>query len=453
MASAKPTKQELVERATKALVDEARTFYISGNQSVTGRSVFEDRPKYSLKQVLQMVRADSVAWGGIITLLDKMLENGWEIVDSKTGERLPINEQMLKNKDFDNWLREMSLHFIIFQNAFGEIVYTPQRASVKEIHTIDPTLVKIETDEHNKVLKYWQANVSSGQVANREPQWEPEEILHISEARVEMSNWGEISMRSIYEAVAIKYHIKKFMLWLFETNQFRGIYNPKNADEQAIKLMISYLKESERDISKPVIAVGEFEYMQMREFKDLKTLNDLLYKMDEEILNLLQVPPIYAGLPDNSNRSNSDAQERALNTRVKNLQKIFEFYINKLLVRMGIFKSNFRFKPSNRKDIRETLELAEIMKNSGFKTEIISDFLRREGLTLPQGDVFQEPMEFSPMDENRTTTGQAKGAPSRRGKGVGEGNKRIGTGEESTTRPEQISRTWNFPYMVSDDAV
>jgi hypothetical protein len=115
---------------------------------------------------------------------------------------------------------------------------------------------------------------------------------------------------------------------------------------------------------------------------------------------------------------------------------------------MGIFKSIFRFKPSNRKDIRETLEFAEIMKNMNIKSEIISDFLRKEGLNFPQGDIFEEPMDLGMVGENRTTTGQAKGAPSRIGKGVDMANKKIGTGDESTTRREQISRTWDYPFMV-----
>lgn len=454
MSSTKPTKEELVERASKALMNEVQS-YFSTSRSRKVENVFDDRPTYPLSNVLKMMRSDSIAWGAVTTLVDKTTENGWTIRNKKTGERDLETETLLRNKGLDLWLRTMITHYAIFQNAFGEVVYGGS-GRMKELHVLNPTEVEIFSDEHGEVLYYAQSfvgNVTSGSGADKQfPTWKPEEILHVADVGIDMSNWGEVSTRTLWEAVALKYHIKKFMNWLFETNQFRGIYNIKGADEQAIRRSITYLKESEKNINKPVIFEGEFQYILTRDFSDLRTLNDLLYKMDEEILNLLQVPPIYAGLPDNSNRSNSDAQERAFYTRIRSVQRLFELHLNQLLTRMKIFNSEFKFNPVSAKVTKEHIEIAQLMKSISVKNEVIADWLRDQGVTLPPGEIFEEAPEM--MDPSGKEILEQDQAPSRRGKATGDGNKRIGTGDEATTREDQlVSRARYKNYWMYDAIV
>lgn len=430
--------QELIARTSKAVVTELSSYYTTQH----GKNTIEQMPTYNLSQVLSMARQDSIIWGGVTTLLDKIFENGWEVVDSKTQERLPATESLLKNKGLDAWQREIGMHFVLFQNAFGELVYTPSRDRVKELHTLDPTKTKIEVDEHGEIKSFYQ------EVHSQPIKWEPEEVIHVRDAGIEQNAWGETSVRSIYQAVALKYHIKKFMLWLFETNQFRGIYNPKSGDTESIKRFISFMKESERDINKPVIIEGEFTYQVMRDFAELKSMNDLLYKMDEEILNYLQVPPIYAGLPDNSNRGNSDAQERAFNTRVKSVQQVLAAAMNDLLKRMGIFKSTFRYKPLSIKTEREVFENAMNLKQMGLKGEVIADYMRNHGIDLPKGDIFEPVPDMTPQQGGVV---DEKFYPSRKRKATGEGNQKIGTGERGTTREDQlVSRAWVSDFLVEE---
>jgi len=431
--STKEERSELVERATKALMSEVNSFLQSSPRS-KGSDVFDDRPTYPLPSVLKMFRSDSVAWGGAKTRVDKILENGWYIRDKKTGERDEKAKELLKGKRFDPWLRETATHYVLFLNSFGELVYTP-KGNVKELHTIDPTQMEIIADEHGDLQYYAQSigGVSGfGSSENKQiVTWQPEEIIHTKDVSIDLSNWAEISSRTIWEAVAIKFHVKKFLAWLFETNQFRGIYNIKAADELQIKRSISFLKESEKNIKKPVIFEGEFGYTLMRELKDLTVLNDILYKMDEEILNFIQVPPIYAGLPDNSNRSNSDAQERAFNTTIRNDQKILKESADELLKRMKLFNKEFVFEPVSVKVTKELVEVAQLMKSISVKGEVIADWMREQGINLPPGDIFDAQLETN----NLMTQDQA---PSRRGKGVDQANEKIGTGEESTTREDQL---------------
>ena len=62
------------------------------------------------------------------------------------------------------------------------------------------------------------------------------------------------------------------------------------------------------------------------------------------------------------------------------------------------------------------------------------------GLNLPEGELFLPPPEpMMGMEEN----GVKKSSdmfPSRKGKSEGEANKKIGSGEEGSTRPDQLAK-------------
>jgi hypothetical protein len=442
--STKDSDIEFVERASKALVTQIRSYYSTGTLN-NKPGAFELLPDYDLKMVLKLIRADSTAWAAVNTLLDRVIERGWEVVDADTRKRLPATEVMLKNKDFDQWLREMMLHYIVFNNAFGELVYSPNGFGVRELHTLNPTDVKIRSDEHGDILEYYMDTGGENSVL---VSWSPEEVLHIADPSFELNAWGEIQIKSIANAIILKQSIRKLMLWLFQTNQFRPIFNPKGASTEQITRSIVYLKESQNNINKPLIFEGEFDFKTLREFNDLEVLNKLIYKLDEEILNLLQVPPIYAGLPDNSNRSNSDAQERSFNTRVRSIQKTFESYFPELLKRMSVFKSELLFRPVTMKSEKEVLENVLIMQQLNFKPEEMVAYLRSHGFDLESHNPFKdEEVE----DSNNPTTNYVdeQFMPSRQRKGVDEGNEKIGTGEEGTTREDQLV-TRTFPFFVQE---
>ena len=417
------------------------------------KALFELLPDYDMNQVLRLIRADSTAWAAINTILDRVIERGWEVVDTKDRERLIDTEQALKNKKFDSWIREMMLHYIVFNNAFGELVYTNTGLAVKELHTLDPTLVKIRADEHGEIVEYYMDAGGENRVLVT---WSPDEVLHVADPSFELNAWGEVQMKSVANAILLKQSIRKFQMWLFQTNQFRPIYNPKNASAEQIIRALTFLKESERDISKPLIFEGDIDIKVLRDFQDLDVLNKLIYKLDEEILNVLQVPPIYAGLPDNSNRSNSDAQERSFNTRIRSIQKKFEGHMPDLFKRMGIWRSEFRFRPPTTKSEKELLETALIMQQLNMKNDEIGAYLYSRGFDFESKSPFNEVKEESSPNDNPSQSPDyvsEEFMPSRKRKGEGDANEKIGTGDEGTTREDQLvtrAGPRTFPYFVNE---
>ena len=147
---------------------------------------------------------------------------------------------------------------------------------------------------------------------------------------------------------------------------------------------------------------------------------------------LLKVPPIMVGLPDNSNRSNSDSQIKSFANANKSVRKKLLSYFEELFDKLGLKEVEFSWNPMDERDEQKDVEIAEKLFKMGAKPEQLEKYLRNVGLELPDGKFFNE-QEQKVVDDPGN-----EDSPSREGKMTGQGNSKIGTGEDSTTRDDQL---------------
>lgn len=417
-------RTELISRASKAFANITQTGFLADKR---GNNIpdYLLSPDYNLKRIMEIVRQDPTIVAAISTLADKVMEPGWFLYGQDKRSRLKQAEQEMRKLRLDKIVRETLFQLLVFNNAFIEVVRVGD-AKAKELHVLQTDTIEINIDEHGEVLGYVQTTVQ-GQVT-----WKPEEIVHIrAESLVTNNEWGDINLRTLWTAAALSFHIKKFLLWQFETNQFRPLLNIKDATEPQIKRFLSFLKDSEKDIRKILPIEGEVEIQHLMQEMDYDKLVNILNKLDSEKLMLLQVPPIAVGLPDNSNRSNSDSQNNSLNTRVHALQRIIETEFGyELFPRMGYEKVSLRFNIVDLLTTKQVMEVAGKMKDAGMKESIIKEFMEQHGWDMPAGKIFNEV-----PDMEATRVGEP---PSREPKGAGEANEKIGTGQQGTTREDQL---------------
>jgi hypothetical protein len=428
-------RTQLIARATKAIATDRGAGGFGRSTSYKGAD-FSFNPDTDLKRVLEMVQKDPVVRGAITTLVDRTLEPGFSFYGKDKKSRQQSAVDKMEELRFTRLLRPLLQHLFSYNNAFIEIV--KEGEDPKELHMIDPRYLEPQGDRHGEITRYVQ------QVGEALVTWEPEEVVHLKTTPLSNSVWGDVDMSALWTACALKYHIKKLYLWQYETNQFRPLLNIKNASDDQIKRFLAFLAEARSDIKKLVPIEGEVESIVLEVAHDYSKAKELLTYLDYEILNILQVPPIAVGLPDNSNRSNSDAQERALNTRIRSIHGILEDIISHdLLPKLGFEKVTLKFNTVDDKSMDTYLQMAERMKNMGFKTELIKDFLEAKGFDFPSGEIFDE--ELLALAKQPPEVGGAPGTkksqdmmPSRAGKMPGQASQKIGTGERSTTRKEQL---------------
>lgn len=444
------SRTELIARATKAIIADNGLVGVTTAQSAD----YLLNPNENLNRVLEVVQQDPVVRGAITTLIDKTLEPGYSFYgkDKKSRQQSAIDK--MGELRFDALMRRLLQHLFTYNNAFIEIVKAGDE--VTELHMLDPRYIEVQSNKHGEVKQYVQ-KAPNGEIIT----WTPKQVVHIKTTPLSGSVWGDVDLKALWTTCALSYHIKKLYLWQYETNQFRPLLNIQNATDDQIKRFLAYLEQARSDIKRLIPIEGEVEAIVLGQMHDFTKVKDLLTYLDYEKLNLLQVPPISVGLPDNSNRSNSDAQERALNTRIRSIQRNLEDTISyDFMPNLNFEKVTLKFNVIDDKALDSYLQMAERMKNMGFKEELIKDFLESKGFDLPEGDIFEAvdvnpetgmplPKGSDPQAAASFTKKSMDMMPSRQGKMPGTANKKIGSGEQSTTRKDQlVARTDRWTYEV-----
>lgn len=415
-------EKENISKASKGLIE---GYYNSSKDFFKG-TAFGMQPEFDRGKVIEAIRKDGMVIAAITTLVDKALQNGYKVKDEKFVKRL-------RRLRFDKELRTFLFNLFGFNNLFIENVKNG-KGQVKELHTLEITTTQPCVDEHGTPMGYEQ--ISIGEAPSGQPTWNPEEVTFISTSSITTNPWGEIDLQAVYTSVLIKQYIYRYIGWLTGTNQFKSFYQIKNANKDQVADFISYLKKSQDSLENPMIAQGEIEHTVMRDFSEGATLMTILQKCDNNILALLQTPPISMGQPGDSNRSNSDSQESSLDTRVIAVQRVLEEGLNNdLFPKMGVKDAEFKFEKPNKSNIAKMLENAERMKNMGFKNEVIEEYLKLEDFPV-DGGLLKTEEEILLSQEKMAKSMDMY--PSRQGKSEGESNEKIGTGKEGTTREDQL---------------
>ena len=411
-------KKETISKASKGFIED----YYNTAESIGFKWNMGENPKFEPKKALEIIREDSTVVAALNTLVDKSLEKDWRAKNKTTREKL-------KKLRIDKLIRQTFFNLYLYNNVYIENVKNGN-GEVKELHILETTLTEPVSNEHGKVQGYKQIVPEDSNTTPAE--WTPEEVTHIAATKVSTSIWGEIDIQSLYTIILIKQYIKKYLGWIFGTNQFRPFYNIKEANEEQIKKFISYLKKSERDINFPLIAEGEVEGKILKSADDLEKVLVIWEKCDRDIMTLMQVSPIHMGQPDSSNRSSSDEQGRSDNIHIRAYQKLVEESFNyDLFKKIGIKDETFKFNEVDEKLIDRILEQVERMKNVGFKLDVVEEFLEMNNFPIEGKLLDKETYEGSgekseDMYDSRTR------------KQDGDMSEQIGTGEDGTTREDQL---------------
>lgn len=349
----------------------------------------DKKPVFDTSLALKIIQNDPIVKAAIITLVDKTLESDWEIYGKDKRSSKSEAEDKLCDLRFNSVLRKIVFNLGLYGNAFIEIV--KKGGKVTDLNVLETTFMSIISDDNGNITGYEQ------NIGPKKIQWTPDRIVHYKMTDITTNVWGDVDLQSVYETILLKEAIRNWMTWFFTTNQSRGMYNIKGANTEKVKAFLSYLKASEKDYGKPVIAEGEVVYSLLRNFaEEGKDIDKILSWCDSQILALLQVPPIAVGMPDASGRSNSVEQFKALNIRVNSIQNIIaDVNTYDLFPKIGYDKLEFEFCVIDAEQMKRNMEVIVMMSNSGFTNEAKIEFLKEQGVTFETENVFNDPMEMA----------------------------------------------------------
>lgn len=395
--------------------------WYSNKQPVT------DKP--SLDTLLSAYRADPTVRGAIKAISDEVIKNGFRIETKNKTLKSQIEKTLKKDFRFSRLLRKIINNILVYGNVFLEIVYKGD--TPKELHVLETTEMQIVSDKHGVVRGYIQRAGAQGE----EVTFTTEEVVHISLEHIKSNLWGEVDLQTLYSIINLKQEVEKFMRNLFRYNKFRDSWIIEDASEPQIRDFINNLRIAQDIPEKEIVIQGKITKINGRDIKELDKLIEILNYTRQEILTMLRVPPIIAGIPDNSNRSNSEVQARkAFDTRIKSIQTaVEEEFDSELFPKLGWSVAEFKFNPIDKRAEKDDIEIILALHSMGLDDKSLIQYMKDVGIQLPEGARLEKRTEgTNPFPPSRKP--EDKSAPVEHK-----------TGEESETREDQLmGRTEDF---------
>jgi len=389
-------------------------------------------PDFSFDTLLTLIDNDPTARGALIHFVDKCMEGAYNVVrkDSLKYDRkfeLHLDEKYQFRQEF---LRKSFMMGKVYNNIFWEIV-PDTKGHTKFINVLDTYNVEPITEPNGDPIRYKSKipNAKTGEY----PTWNKKEIVWVKLGD-RGQGWAPVDMKALYETLVAKDFVRRYVAWLWKTGQYRVIYNFKNASDKDVTDFLVFARKHDNHFKTPFVSKGEMETKMLRDMREAETIIDLMKYYDSQILINMRVPPIDAGIPDATGRSNADAQSNNLNTSITSIKKAIEDKINfELFSKINKSNNLLRFAPNDRFAERMVFENIQIMKSMNMSNDSIEEYLGEKGM-------FFEKRLFDPMPEMTSMNNprDKDNFPSRQGKPEGQPDKEVGTGEEASTRPDQL---------------
>lgn len=399
-------------------------------------------PEKNLKEFLDIYKEDPIVNAAIKTTIDSVLGHGFT-VKAMNNEQLSKKAQNILDKlKFQRVLRKILFQLLIYQNVFIEIEREIDSDKPKALHVLETTEMKIEADEHGEIIEFIQVH------GDKQIRFSPDDIVYIPLIDITSKIWGDIDIQSLTLTVDSKNIIESFIYYLFNTNKFRDTFNFEDASDDQVINYMSILKESEDKKTMPIVTNGKFQHGTLRNMEEIKDLTDLLNYYRSQILIQMQVPPIMVGLPDNSNRSNSETQvNKAFNSRITALQDVIEDYVNnELFTKIGLSNAILSFNYIDFREVKDKIEIIGKLKDMGIDKESLKQYaLEILKMNLPPTFKFEEP-QVNPID-NSPNSGKTLYPKSREPEDKSAPVKHK-VGSDSTTRDEQLQgKSYDFEII------
>ena len=421
-------------------IDEAaKTYTVDAKRSGEEYGV---KAREALWTVLDnMFRKDEVLSAAITTKVDS-IPAFWF---AGTNER---NSDRLKRLWTRKHERHLWYNLFLYGNAFYEIERNGTGTPVA-IHAVEPFTIEIhDPSGHGEVTHYTQRWVEPNV---RIP---AKDMMHFTLDKITTELWGEIPVQPLASYVALKHFVKGHVTRLFRNNDFRSVLTvPESAKKEQIQTMLGAIKDSAKHKDRPFVLFGESSLAPMMDFDDAQNFKEWIQLADNGILMHMQVPPIMAGMPDNSGRSSGEQQTyKAFNAHIEGSIKYHQDDWVTELEKIGVTGVEKKYGLVDKKGEKDVLEMAERLNNLGAKPEKLQEWMEMQGIALPDA-FFDKKQEVNPALQDGGQPKSDDMYPSRRPKAEGEMNERVGTGSEGETREDQLIDEASIRYQILDPRV
>lgn len=423
MANSTKKYKRYIKRANSK--DSIRTFVYNTDAATL-------HPNFSFDAVLNMVNNDPVARGAVQQYVDKFMEGNHSILKRDTFMYDHKEEMILQEKyQFrTKVIEKIARAGKLFNNVFIEIVRKSD-GTTKDMNVLDSRSIEPITEPNGDPIKY--KSMIPHPVTGEYPEWDKKDIVWIKFGDI-TTGYAPVDLKVLWETLLTKEYVLRYIAWLWKTGQYRVLYNPKGGSNKDIVDFITFAKRHDDNYRVPFIFKGEMETKVLRDIRETQDIIELLKYLDSQILIALRIPPIDAGIPDASGRSNADNQGNNMSTHITSAKKKVEDAINfDLFPKINKGNSLLKFAPNDRFSEGQVFDNIQKMKSINMTDDVVKEYLADRGMFFAS-KLFNDPVDVT-AEASVNNSKEKDLAISRQRSTDGEGNK---PQEEVTTREDQL---------------
>jgi hypothetical protein len=387
-------------------------YFNNFSQNKSGnRPYFGETLKFDAKKAAKMVQEDPVVRAEVSSIVDAVIGDGYFLKAQNSRSGKQKLDRILKNNDYEEYLRNIVANLLIYNNALGEVVRPGTEDA--QLNVLEMTFTQPNTDDNGDV-NYWFQNIprhaQQNTTSDIDPEWGVDEVVHYKLDSFDTNVLSIPNLRALYETVLIKDYIRQWLHWFFKTNQMRPVISvPENTSKDDVKQLLSDLKNMESKVNAPLPVKGEVQVEKLQSYsEEAESVHELLRWCDEQISILMQAPQLALGVSDSSGEANAEKVDKYYRKRVKSIRRVIkrkeenETY-DKLLD--GTSNVALHLGGLEVEDLKIVLETVRTMRQAQFKPEAIEEFLERQGMVFETEDVLFSQEEIMQMSNKDLGTG------------------------------------------------
>jgi len=407
------TKQPVSQAKSRGLKEDwTQTFPTT---DIPRRPYLGERPDFSIEKARELYKEDPVVRAAVKKTVNKVLQTGWRLQPQNDKSGVKKLRQKFKDRsaaglDYEKHLEEVAGNLVLYNNAFVEVI---EQNDEKYVNLLEPEFMEINTQLNGDVNYYFQDvpvdAKTSGENQQDKPEWNPDEVVHYKLSDFSTNAWARLDLEAIYETLLIKDYIRQWLHWFFKTNQMRAhVRVGENATEDDINEILSDLKAMQNKANVPFPTQGDVQVEKFLDFTDNEAagLRDMLDWCDEQLLILLQVPPVMLGKGDESGRSTASELRKQFDGYIQGIRRTISRYeYRELYPKLGAPAVELKWDTVDRAQHKEIFETVRSMRQAQFKPAAIQEYLESQGVFFDTDDVFFSKEELAQMSNKELGTG------------------------------------------------
>lgn len=365
------------------------------------------------ESIKKFLDEDAVLASNLRRLVDNVLIEAPEI-EHMNGKKVP----QAKLDNYNEQLNDVRFHKIMRSGLYGLIwngnlffEYHQVGNRLTELYVIDPETVKVIRDRKGDVLEYKQKTSSGDITLNKN------RIIHITMDHISTGVWGQSFIKPLEYVLNRKRTAENYLAgMIYHLAPVVYLKTDSLDEEEAIRVRNEL--RSVRDPTDPLklITLGKDEDVGRSELGStayFDAIQSYIDTQNDEIIRILQTPPIVAGTVDNSNRSNSEIQARYVfaNTIFAWQNFLVKELNNEVIKRLGWKDVTFSFPVTDEREMEQALIRANKFKELGYSQDAIHEYLERAGIKIKadfqeiETEAVKKDIDDMPSRQPRPSTG------------------------------------------------